>query len=101
MYLAPVQDPAILEELIGLAPRCAREDFYALVQQRTVATTDRLMVAGRRRLTALAVHLADEQTVSADSVEPLRRIVETATAPLQQALALEAEGGREASVKWA
>jgi two-component system KDP operon response regulator KdpE len=100
MYLAPIQDSPILEELIRLGPQYTPEDFYALVQQRTVATsnTNRLEVAGRRRLTSLAERLADVQTVSADSVEPLRRIVETATALLQQALALAGEHSPEASV---
>ena len=103
MYLAPIQEPSVLEGLIALAPQYAPEDFYALVQQRTVATsnTNRLEVAGRRRLTSLAERLADVQTVSADSVEPLRRIVETASALLEQALALEGECRPEASANGA
>jgi ParB family chromosome partitioning protein len=100
MYLAPIQEPSVLEGLIALAPQYAPEDFYALVQQRSVATsnTDRRKVARRRRFTLLAERLAAVQTVSADSVEPLRRIVETASALLQRALAVEAERSPEVSL---
>jgi two-component system KDP operon response regulator KdpE len=92
MYLAAIQDQAVLNELIEMAPRYAPEDFYALVQQRSVATSnDGRGTVAARRLMHVADRLARLRTVTADSIEPLRRIVETASALLQQALTLEAD----------
>jgi ParB-like chromosome segregation protein Spo0J len=94
MYLAGTKDPALLSELIELAPHYAPEDFYALVQQRSVATsnTARSNVTDTRKLVLLAERLASVQAVTPEAVEPLRRIVETASVLLQQALTLQAEG---------
>ncbi len=95
MYLAGTRDPALLSELIGLAPRYPPEDFYTLVQQRSVATsnTGQVNVVDTRKLALLAERLAVVRAVTADAAEPLQRIVEVASALLQQALTLQA--GRE------
>jgi hypothetical protein len=45
MYLVAIQDPAVLRELIDLAPTYAPEDFYALVQQRSVAIVTTVIVS--------------------------------------------------------
>jgi two-component system KDP operon response regulator KdpE len=93
MYLAGTKDPGLLSELIELAPRYSPDDFYTLVQQRTVATsnTGRRKLADTRRLALLAERLAMVQAVTPDAAEPLRRIVEIASTLLQQALTPQAE----------
>jgi len=98
MYLAGTRDPALLSELVELAPRYSPEDFYTLVQQRSVATsnTRRGKVANARSLASLAERLAVVQAVTPDAAEPLRRIVEIASTLLHQALTLQGE--REAPV---
>jgi two-component system KDP operon response regulator KdpE len=88
MYLAGTRDPALLSELVELAPRYSPEDFYILVQQRSVATsnTGRGKLTNARKLVSLAERLAVVQSVTPDDAEPLRRIVEIASTLLQQAL---------------
>jgi two-component system KDP operon response regulator KdpE len=91
MYLAGIRDPALVSELVELAPRYSPEDFYILVQQRCVATsnTRRGKVVDTRWLASLAERLAVVQSVTPDDAEPLRRIVEIASTLLQQALPLQ------------
>jgi two-component system, OmpR family, KDP operon response regulator KdpE len=86
MSLAGLSDGTLLDELIDLAPRYAHEDFYALVQQRTVAqsNSDHSSSSLARRLTAMADQLASLDAVSADLSEPLRRIARTAATLLEQ-----------------
>jgi two-component system KDP operon response regulator KdpE len=93
MYLAGTRDPALLSELIELAPRYSPEDFYTLVQQRSVAPSNTRWGkrADARRLASLAERLAVVQSVTRDDAEPLRRIVEIASTLLQQALTLRGE----------
>jgi two-component system KDP operon response regulator KdpE len=60
MCLAGVSDPDLLSELIDAAPRYSHEDFYALVQQRSVAqsNTGRATPGVNRQLNAIADRLA-------------------------------------------
>src|SRR5579859_7676430 len=90
MYLGGITDPDLLQELIALAPQYTPEDFYTLVQQRTVAgiNSDRAGARVSRQLTAIADRLAAIQLMPLDSEQPLQRIVETATALLRQVQSL-------------
>jgi two-component system, OmpR family, KDP operon response regulator KdpE len=92
MYLAPISDPDLLHELIKLAPTTTPEDFYALVQQRSVApsNTDRARASVGRQLTAIADRLAAVQALSPEAEQALQRIVETATALLDRVQTLKA-----------
>lgn len=86
MYLVGISDAGLLHELIERAPRYSPEDFYALVQQRTVAgsNTERVRAGVTRQLTAIADRLSAIEPGLLDSEQPLERIVETATALLRQ-----------------
>ena len=91
MYLAGISEPGLLQELIELAPRYGPEDFYTLVQQRTVAgsNSDRARASVGRQLAAIANRLAAIEPTLLDSDQPLQRIVETATALLRQVQSLK------------
>jgi two-component system, OmpR family, KDP operon response regulator KdpE len=86
MYLAGIRDPGVLTELIELAPRYTPEDFYALVQQRTVAGSngERAQASAVRQITAIADRLAAIHVIASGVEQPLQRIIESATALLQE-----------------
>jgi len=86
MCVAGVSDPRLLSELIDLAPRYSHEDFYALVQQRTVASgnTARRTSGVGRQLNAIAYRLSRFDVVSPDAAEPLGRIAEITATLLRQ-----------------
>jgi hypothetical protein len=94
MYLAGIKDPALLNALIELAPHYAPEEFYTVVQQRCVATSNtnsQGKAVDPRKLALLAERLARVQAVTPDAADALRRIVETASALLRQALTIDAK----------
>ena len=85
-HLVGVRDPALLMELIGLAPRYPPEDFYALVQQRTVvaAIGARATRDSSRQLAAIGNRLAAIECPTPEAEESLQRIIDTATTLLRQ-----------------
>ncbi len=85
MHLVRVADPALLAELIGLAPRYPPEDFYALVQQRTAAATLDAPVTpnSSRHLAVISKRLAAIESATPEAEESLQRIIDTATTLLQ------------------
>jgi ParB/RepB/Spo0J family partition protein len=94
MCLAGVTDPKLLSELIDMAASCSHEDFYALVQQHTVArsNTDPRKAANGRQLSAIADRLARFDSVSTDAAEPLRRIAEITATLLAQMQTVPSSG---------
>ncbi len=87
MHLAGVSDPGLLKELIDIARRYTPEDFFALVQQRTVTTGDgtgRGVGGTGRRLVRIAEQLAAVDHVTPEAEQPLECIVHTANALLRQ-----------------
>jgi two-component system, OmpR family, KDP operon response regulator KdpE len=86
MCLAGLTDPILLAELIESAPRYTHEDFYALVQQRSVApgNTDPRKSGISRQLKVIADRLARIDAVTPDAAEPLQRIAETTSSLLRQ-----------------
>jgi two-component system KDP operon response regulator KdpE len=92
MHLASVRDPALLLELLELAPRHAPEDLHTLVQQRTAAHGTRGTPKTTRQLARMADRLAGIECASPEAEESLHRIVETATTLLHQM-----HGGRHAT----
>jgi two-component system KDP operon response regulator KdpE len=86
MCLAGLTEPKLLAELIGAAPRYSHEEFYALVQQRSVAQSNTVQrpIGTRRQLNAIADRLARMDGLTPDTAEPLLRIAETTAALLRQ-----------------
>jgi ParB/RepB/Spo0J family partition protein len=86
MCVAGLTEPNLLAELIDIAPRYSHEDFYALVQQRTVAqsNTGRHTSGLGRQLNVIADHLARLDAVSPEAAEPLQRIAEITATLLRQ-----------------
>jgi two-component system KDP operon response regulator KdpE len=86
MCLAGLREPDALRELIDLAPRYSHDDFYQLVQQRTVAQSNTARSTARlaRQLNTIADRLVDTRTPSPELAAPLRRIAESAAALLVQ-----------------
>jgi hypothetical protein len=97
-HLVGVRDPALLMELIGLAPRYPPEDFYALVQQRTVSVSDSAhsLVNADRRLAVIAGRLATVQCPTPQAEESLQRIIENASTLLHQVRSAGRAGPRTA-----
>jgi ParB/RepB/Spo0J family partition protein len=91
MYLASVRDAAVLRDLIDEAPKYSPEAFYSVVQQRVTNSNTRTYPV-ERRLVVLAERLARVQTVTPAAIDPLRRIINSASALLQQALAQDGAG---------
>jgi two-component system, OmpR family, KDP operon response regulator KdpE len=83
MYLVGIGDADVLGELIEVAPGYSPEEFFALVQQRANRTVRRSGTDIVRQLAAIADRLAQVHP-GAEAEQPLQRIVETATALLQQ-----------------
>ena len=85
MHLAAVRDPALLLELIEVAPHQAPEDLYALVQQRTAAMNGTQgTLNASRQLAVIADRLAAIHRATPEAEESLQRIVDIATGLLHQ-----------------